>query len=170
MTKTLYVPEHVKKEIEKNKTEVKKSLNDNTPSVLSKSSAGRHWVEPGNRVLDPSLLTKSLLERLPQPTGWRILVMPYQGKAKTSGGIYVPDEVRERESVATVVAYVLKVGPLAYGDKEKYGDKPWCQEKQWVCIGRYSGSRFKIDGGEVRIINDDEVIATILDPDDVKNV
>ena len=170
MTKTLYVPEHVKKEIEKNKTEVKKSLNDNTPSILSKSSAGRHWVEPGNRVLDPSLLTKSLLERLPQPTGWRILVMPYQGKAKTSGGIYVPDEVRERESVATVVAYVLKVGPLAYGDKEKYGDKPWCQEKQWVCIGRYSGSRFKIDGGEVRIINDDEVIATILDPDDVKNV
>ena len=170
MTKTLYVPEHVKKEIEKNKTEVKKSLKDNTPSVLSKSSTGRHWVEPGNRVLDPSLLTKSLLERLPQPTGWRILVMPYQGKAKTSGGIYVPDEVRERESVATVVAYVLKVGPLAYGDKEKYGDKPWCQEKQWVCIGRYSGSRFKIDGGEVRIINDDEVIATILDPDDVKNV
>ena len=170
MTKTLYVPEHVKKEKEKNKTEVKKSLNDNTPSILSKSSAGRHWVEPGNRVLDPSLLTKSLLERLPQPTGWRILVMPYQGKAKTSGGIYVPDEVRERESVATVVAYVLKVGPLAYGDKEKYGDKPWCQEKQWVCIGRYSGSRFKIDGGEVRIINDDEVIATILDPDDVKNI
>ena len=170
MTKTLYVPEHVKKEIEKNKTEVKKSLKDNTPSVLSKSSTGRHWVEPGNRVLDPSLLTKSLLERLPQPTGWRILVMPYQGKAKTTGGIYVPDEVRERESVATVVAYVLKVGPLAYGDKEKYGDKPWCQEKQWVCIGRYSGSRFKIDGGEVRIINDDEVIATILDPDDVKNI
>lgn len=170
MTKTLYVPEHVKKEIEKNKTEVKKSLKDNTPSVLSKSSTGRHWVEPGNRVLDPSLLTKSLLERLPQPTGWRILVMPYQGKAKTSGGIYVPDEVRERESIATVVAYVLKIGPLAYGDKEKYGDKPWCQEKQWVCIGRYSGSRFKIDGGEVRIINDDEVIATILDPDDVKNV
>ena len=170
MTKTLYVPEHVKKEIEKNKTEVKKSLNDNTPSILSKSSAGRHWVEPGNRVLDPSLLTKSLLERLPQPTGWRILVMPYQGKAKTSGGIYVPDEVRERESIATVVAYVLKIGPLAYGDKEKYGDKPWCQEKQWVCIGRYSGSRFKIDGGEVRIINDDEVIATILDPDDVKNI
>tara|TARA_R100000426_G_C4822352_1_gene111021 strand:+ start:189 stop:668 length:480 start_codon:yes stop_codon:yes gene_type:complete len=159
MTKTLYVPENVKKEIEKNKKAVQNSLTEDTP-----------WVEPGNRVLDPSLLTKSLLERLPQPTGWRILVMPYQGKAKTSGGIYVPDEVRERESIATVVAYVLKVGPLAYGDKEKYGDKPWCQEKQWICIGRYSGSRFKIDGGEVRIINDDEVIATILDPDDVKNV
>ena len=76
----------------------------------------------------------------------------------------------ERESVATVVAYVLKLGPLAYADQNKFGGKPWCQEKEWVCIGRYSGSRFKIDGGEVRIINDDEVIATLLDPDDIKNV
>ena len=152
MTKTLYVPSHDKKGIEKKK-EVK------IP-----------YIEPGNRVLDPSLLDKSLLERLPQPTGWRVLVMPYQGKATTSGGIYVPDEVRERESVATVVAYVLRVGPLAYADENKFGGKPWCKEKQWVCIGRYSGSRFKIDGGEVRIINDDEVIATLLDPDDVKNV
>jgi co-chaperonin GroES (HSP10) len=39
-----------------------------------------------------------------------------------------------------------------------------------VCIGRYAGSRFKIDGGEIRIINDDEVIATILEPGDVMNV
>ena len=50
------------------------------------------------------------------------------------------------------------------------GPEPWCKEGQWVCIGRYSGSRFKIDGGEVRIINDDEVIATILEPDDIKQV
>lgn len=39
-----------------------------------------------------------------------------------------------------------------------------------MCIGRYAGSRFKIEGGEVRIINDDEVIAKILEPDDVKHV
>jgi co-chaperonin GroES (HSP10) len=98
--------------------------------------------------------------------------MPYQGKAQTAGGLYVPDEVRERESVATTVAYVLKVGPLAYKDTDKFGPDaaPWCAEGQWVCIGRYSGSRFKIDGGEVRIINDDEVIATILEPDDIKQV
>ena len=71
--------------------------------------------------------------------------------------------------MATVVAYVLKLGPLAYGDKDKFGE-PWCKEGQWVCIGRYSGSRFKIEGGEVRIINDDEVIATLMEPDDVKHV
>jgi co-chaperonin GroES (HSP10) len=74
--------------------------------------------------------------------------------------------------LATVVAYVLKVGPAAYQDRNKFGEDSvaWCKESDWVCIGRYAGARFKIDGGEVRIINDDEVIATILEPDDIKHV
>ena len=114
----------------------------------------------------------SLKDRVPQPTGWRLLVMPYMGKETTEGGVHVPDSVRDKEARATVVAYVMKLGPLAYKDPAKFGDdsEPWCKEGQWVCIGRYSGSRFKIDGGEVRIINDDEVIATILEPDDIKQV
>jgi co-chaperonin GroES (HSP10) len=96
--------------------------------------------------------------------------MPYMGKEKTAGGVYVPDPVREREARATVTAYVTKVGPLAYKDTDKFGDGgPWCKEGDWVCIGRYAGSRFQIEGGEVRIINDDEVIATIVDPDDIKS-
>ena len=111
-----------------------------------------------------------LIERIPQPTGWRILVMPYMGKEKTEGGVFVPDPVREREARATVTAYVAKLGPLAYKDVDKFGeDGAWCKEGDWVCIGRYAGSRFQIEGGEVRIINDDEVIATIVDPDDIKS-
>tara|TARA_R100000697_G_scaffold62596_1_gene75533 strand:- start:1135 stop:1578 length:444 start_codon:yes stop_codon:yes gene_type:complete len=147
-------------------------MNKDKEENTSSDSLNSAYVDANERVLDPSLLDKPLLERLPQPTGWRVLVMPYQGKAKTASGLYIPDEVRERESVATTVAYVMKLGPLAYKDPDKFGTdcEPWCKEKQWVCIGRYSGSRFKIDGGEVRIINDDEVIATILEPDDVKQV
>jgi len=162
MSKTLYLPDHVAQKINKDREEAK------APSSALDSA----YVDAKERVLDPSLLEKPLLERLPQPTGWRILVMPYQGRARTASGLYIPDEVRERESVATVVAYVMKLGPLAYKDPDKFGPnpEPWCKEGQWVCIGRYSGSRFKIDGGEVRILNDDEVIATILEPDDVKHV
>ena len=161
MSKTLYLPEHLAQKMNKEKQE------DNSSESLNSA-----YVDANERVLDPSLLDKPLLKRLPQPTGWRVLVMPYQGKAKTASGLYIPDEVREREAVATVVAYVMKLGPLAYKDPAKFGDdsEPWCKEGQWVCIGRYSGSRFKIDGGEVRIINDDEVIATILEPDDIKHV
>ena len=126
------------------------------------------YIEEEARVLDPTLLDKSLLERMPQPTGWRMLVLPYAGKAKTEGGIVLTKQTTDREALATVVAYVVKKGPLCYNDKSRYGDTPWCEEKQWVLIGRYSGSRFKLeDGAEVRIINDDEVIATILNPDDI---
>jgi len=162
MSKTLYLPDHVAQKMNKERQE----------SKADSSSLEGAYVDANERVLDPSLLDKPLLERLPQPTGWRVLVMPYEGQAKTSSGLYIPDEVRERERVATVVAYVMKLGPLAYKDPDKFGPdaEPWCKEGQWVCIGRYSGSRFKIDGGEVRIINDDEVIATILEPDDIKHV
>ena len=126
------------------------------------------YIEQDARVLDPSLLIKSSIDRMPQPTGWRILVLPYAGKAKTKGGIILANETVNREALATVVAYVVKMGPQCYNDKARYGETPWCEEKQWVLIGRYSGSRFKLeDGAEVRIINDDEVIATILDPDDI---
>jgi co-chaperonin GroES (HSP10) len=153
MPKTLLVPDHIAKK--------RKEEKESGPFVAKE-----------NRVLDPNLVDKSLKERLPQPTGWRVLVMPYQGRTMTDGGILIPDQAREREALATVVAYVLRLGPLAYQDPNKFGDnpEPWCKEGQWVCIGRYAGSRFKIDGGEVRIINDDEVIATILEPEDIKQV
>lgn len=158
MTKTLFLPEHVAQKI-----------NAQRAAKVPDDSIEKAYVDPEGRVLDPSLLDKPLLDRLPQPTGWRILVMPYQAARQTKAGLFIPDEVRERENVATVVAYVLRVGPLAYSDTARFG-APWCKQGDWVCIGRYSGSRFKIDGGEVRIINDDEVIATVLEPTDIKNV
>ena len=112
----------------------------------------------------------NLTQRIPQPTGWRILVMPYMGRDKTEGGVYVPDQVREREAFATVAAYVVKLGPDAYNDSQKFPNGPWCNEKDWVLIGRYAGNRFKVEGLEVRIINDDNIIATILDPKDISYV
>jgi|TARA_R110000765_G_scaffold336174_2_gene426552 co-chaperonin GroES (HSP10) len=124
------------------------------------------YVEPDEVVLDPSKLDDSVLDRMPQPTGWKILVLPYRGKGVTKGGILLTKESQDKEQLATVVSYVVKCGPLCYSG-EKYG-APWCHEKQWVLIGRYAGARFKLDdGAEVRIINDDEVIATISNPDDI---
>ena len=97
MSKTLYLPEHVAQKMNKERQE----------SKADSSALDSAYVDANERVLDPSLLDKPLLERLPQPTGWRVLVMPYEGQAKTSSGLYIPDEVRERERVATVVAYVM---------------------------------------------------------------
>ena len=152
---SVIVPDHVANEIEKEKVE---------EATTNEDSA---YVEPQERVLDPSLLDKSILERMPQPTGWRILILPYKGKGVTEGGIHLVQKTIDRESLATVVGYVVKMGPDCYKDTSRFA-KPWCEEKQWVLIGRYAGARFKLgDDSECRIINDDEVIATILDPDDI---
>ena len=125
------------------------------------------YKEPTEKVLDPEAIGESLLERMPAPTGWRILVLPYRGKGKTDGGIYLPDAVVQEQTVSTQVGYVLKVGELAYKDAEKFPMGPWCDQGDWVMFARYSGSRFKIDGGEVRILNDDEVLAKIKEPEDI---
>jgi|TARA_R110000824_G_scaffold198232_3_gene382215 co-chaperonin GroES (HSP10) len=128
------------------------------------------YVKEDGRVLDPTLLDNTLLERMPNPTGWRLLILPYRGKGTTDGGIHLPDKILEEGQIQTVVAYVIKQGPLAYRDKEKFPDGAWCKEKDWIILARYAGSRLRIEGGEVRIINDDEVLATILDPDDIINL
>jgi|TARA_R110000823_G_scaffold307363_1_gene430367 co-chaperonin GroES (HSP10) len=161
MTK-IQVPDHVAKAIESESKQKKtKEIKETTPEE------NPAYVEPGARVLDPTLLDQSIIDRIPQPTGWRMLVLPYRGKAVTEGGIHLVQSTVDRESLATVVAYVVKMGPDCYKDTSKFS-VPWCQEKQWVLIGRYAGARFKLgDESECRILNDDEVIATILDPDDI---
>jgi|TARA_R100001082_G_scaffold19273_1_gene9448 co-chaperonin GroES (HSP10) len=137
-------------------------------SNIESKKVAEAYVNIDEKVLDPEKLDESILNRMPQPTGWRMLVLPYSGNKTSKGGLILTKETVDRETLATVVAYVVKKGPQCYNDKTRFGDKPWCEEKQWVLIGRYSGSRFKLeDGAEVRIINDDEVIATILNPDDI---
>ena len=120
-------------------------------------------------VLDTKTIEQdvNLLDKLPTPTGYRILVLPYAGPKKTKGGVYLSDKTQATIQMTTVCAYVLKVGELAYKDKEKFPEGPWCKEGEWVIFGRYAGSRFKIEGGEVRILNDDEIIARINNPEDI---
>lgn len=128
------------------------------------------YVEAKEKTLDPTLIDKPILERLPSPTGWRMLILPYRPPRETKGGILLADKHLDDAQIQTVAGYVLKLGPLAYKDEEKFQTGPWCKENQWVVFARYAGSRFKIEGGEVRIINDDEVIATLLEPDDIKHI
>jgi len=105
-------------------------------------------------------------DKLPQPTGWRMLVLPFKMREKTKGGLYLGQETLERQQVASQCGLVLSMGPHCY-DKEKFPEGPWCKKGQWVVFARYAGSRIQIDGGEVRLLNDDEVLATIDNPEDI---
>ena len=122
--------------------------------------------EPTKEPLNPENI-KSVVDELPTPSGWRLLVLPFTPKEKTSGGLIIAQESLDRLRIATNCGYVLKIGPLAYFDKEKYPTGPWCKKGDWVIFARYAGSRLPIEGGEVRILNDDEVLGTIPDPESV---
>jgi chaperonin GroES len=105
--------------------------------------------------------------KLPKPTGWRMLVLPFKMKETTKGGLVLAETTLERQQVASQVGLVMAMGPQCYKDKERYPEGPWCKEKDWVMFARYAGSRIKIDGGEMRLLNDDEVLATIDSPEDI---
>ena len=114
--------------------------------------------------LNPENIQKS---QLPVPSGWRLLVLPFSPREKTKGGLLIAQESLDKLRIATNCGYVLEMGPLAYHDKEKFPTGPWCKTGQWVIFARYAGSRLPIEGGEVRILNDDEVLGTIDDPEAV---
>jgi co-chaperonin GroES (HSP10) len=110
---------------------------------------------------------QSMVDQLPNPSGYRMLVLPFTPKEKTKGGIIFSQESLDKARIATNCGYVLKLGPLCYHDKDKFPTGPWCKEKDWVIFARYAGSRLPIEGGEVRLLNDDEVLGTVKDPESV---
>lgn len=101
-------------------------------------------------------------QKLPQPTGYRLLVMVIPPKNKSAGGIELVEQTMARNTAASKVAYVVKLGPTAYKDAKRFGEGvAWCEEGDVIMIGQYAGSSIGMDGGELRIINDDEVMATV---------
>ena len=89
-------------------------------------------------------------------------------KEKTKGGLILGQETLEKQQVAAQCGLVLAMGPHCY-DKEKFPEGPWCKKGDWFVFARYAGSRIHIDGGEVRLLNDDEVVATIENPEDIRH-
>ena len=128
----------------------------------------KHVAERRIKQVEKNSKRKPLEEmRLPKPTGWRILVLPYKAKEKTKGGIILSDKTVTESQIATNCGLVLDMGPDAYNDKDKFPNGPWCKKKDWVLFARYAGSRIYIDGGEIRVLNDDEILGTIEDPEDI---
>lgn len=102
--------------------------------------------------------------KLPTPSGYHLLVAMPKMQDKTKGGVFIPDKTKTDESTASILGFVLATGPDAYADLAKFPTGAWCKEGDWVIFRSYSGTRFKIDGQEFRLINDDTVEATVENP------
>ena len=106
-------------------------------------------------------------KQLPDPKGYRVLVAMPKADETTDGGIIKASSTIRDEEVSNICGYVLELGPDAYADKNKFPNGPWCLKGDWIVFAKYAGSRVKIEGGEIRILNDDEVLAKLKDPKDV---
>lgn len=101
----------------------------------------------------------------PKPKGYHILIVMPKVDEKTKGGILLPGEVKSREDVASIVGKVISVGDTCYPETDaRFASGPWCQEGDWVMVSKYAGHRFEYDGTEMRIMNDDAILAVVDDP------
>ena len=139
--------------------EIPKHRNALSDKYLDETKGEKEPLNPDN--------IQNVKDQLPEPSGWRLLVLPFTPKEKTKGGIIIAQESLDKLRIATNCGYVLKVGPLAYYDKEKFPTGSCCKKGDWAIFARYAGSRLPIDGGEVRLLNDDEVLGIIKDPESV---
>jgi len=89
-----------------------------------------------------------------RPLHDRLLVRRIEGKEMARGGIIIPDTAKEKPMEGKVLAVgngrVLENGKKLALDV-KVGDR--------ILFGKYSGNEIKIDGEEVVIVREDEVLA-----------
>ena len=123
--------------------------------TLSKGLKNDEWID-SDEISDP--------KRLPTLTGYHILVRPVSVKAKTKGGIILPDSTKDDIAYLTTVGRVVALGDLAYEDKTKFPKGPWCKVDDYVCYGKHSGIKMKYQGVKLILLFDYQVIMKVDDP------
>jgi co-chaperonin GroES (HSP10) len=103
--------------------------------------------------------------KMPVPKGYKILItLPKIEKQLGESGLILADSTQRQEELASCLGFVLKLGDLAFKDEHKFPTGPWCEEGDFIIMRNYSGTRFKVNGQEFRLINDDMVEAVVDDP------
>jgi co-chaperonin GroES (HSP10) len=103
-------------------------------------------------------------KQLPEPSTYRILCVLPEVDENYESGLVKSGQTMHFEEVLSPVLFVVKLGPDAYKDKNRFPSGPSCKEGDFVLVRPNSGTRVKIHGREFRIINDDSVEAVVQDP------
>ena len=91
-----------------------------------------------------------------RPLHDRVVVRRIEADEKTAGGIIIPDTAREKPMEGEVVA----VGPGARNEQGQLMP-PDLKAGDRILFGKWSGTEVKIDGEELLIMREDDIIAIV---------
>lgn len=109
-------------------------------------------------------------QKLPKPVGYRLLIALPEVEEKFNGLILKADATKNHEQILSMVGIVLDMGEQAYSDLDRFPTGPWCKVGDCVVFRANSGTRFKVQGQEYRLINDDSIEATVADPSGIQRI
>jgi chaperonin GroES len=91
-----------------------------------------------------------------RPLDDRVVVEPMEAEEMTAGGIVLPDTAKEKPQRGTVVA----VGPGKLLDNGQRGELSVTVGDQ-VIFGKYGGTEIEVDGEDVKILRESDILAKI---------
>ena len=106
--------------------------------------------------------------QLPDPKTYHLLYALPKADTEYESGLLKAGQTMHYEEVLSPVLWVVKMGPDCYKDPLRFPSGPSCKVGDFVLVRPNTGTRLKIHGTEWRIINDDSVEATVMDPRGIK--
>ena len=91
-----------------------------------------------------------------RPLHDRVVVRRLEGEEKTKGGIIIPDTAKEKPQEGEIVA----VGPGARDDQGKL-TPPDVKAGDRVLFGKWSGTEVKIDGQDLLIMKESDIMGVV---------
>jgi chaperonin GroES len=92
-----------------------------------------------------------------RPLDDRVVVETLEAEAVTSGGIVLPDSAQEKPQRGTVIA----VGPGKLLDSGQRGELSIGVGDE-VIFGKYGGTEIEVDGEEVKILRESDILAKVI--------
>jgi hypothetical protein len=99
-------------------------------SIDVKGALESMYVSKEDRVLDPTKADASLIERMPSPTGWRMLILPYRGKGKTAGGVLSSGQSCRRRSADDRRGLCDEAGPAVLQRRGQVSGRPVVRDRR----------------------------------------
>jgi co-chaperonin GroES (HSP10) len=133
------------------------------PDALRKKMDAEATAKPKNK--ERELTNEEWESQLPKPTGYRLLVaLPDVEQYYQGSTLLKTTDQMHKEYIMSIMGIVIDMGDGAYTDKERFAEGPWCKQGDYVMFRMNTGTRFKVNGKEFRLMNDDSVEAVIPDP------